>query len=194
MEPAEQVRSFIAFELPDDVKSCIKRLQDRLRSVDPSCAKWVGPEGIHLTLKFLGNVQADKLDAVVKAMQESAKGVPPFQLQLKGVGAFPNLRRVQIIWVGLAGNLEQLQALQSKLESNLVPLGFPKENRGFTPHLTLARLRETATLQQRQNLGEIIAKAEIEPNLIIKVEYLSLMRSQLSRSGAIYSCLSSVHL
>jgi 2'-5' RNA ligase len=194
MEPAEQIRSFIAIELPEEVKDCLKRLQDRLKSVDPSCAKWVGPEGIHLTLKFLGNVNTYNLDAIIKAMQESVKGISPFQLQLKGVGAFPNLRRVQIVWVGLAGDLEQLKTLQSALESSLVSLGFPKENRGFTPHLTLARLRDTATLQQRQTIGDIIAKAEIESNLLIKVESLSLMRSQLTRSGAIYSCLSSVHL
>jgi len=117
-----------------------------------------------------------------------------FQLQLKGVGAFPSLRRAQVIWVGLEGELEKLQNLQNQLESSLVPLGFPRESRGFTPHLTLARLRETATPQQRQFMGEMIAKTEIESKLVIKVDSLSLMRSQLMRTGAIYSCLHSVDL
>ncbi len=190
----EQIRLFIAIELPEEVKKGLKQVQDELKSADPSRAKWVDPGSIHLTLKFLGSVDIDKVDAIALAIQEAAKPFAPFELQISGLGCFPNMRRVQIVWVGLSGELEKLQSLQKNIESFVSPLGFPTEKRPFTPHLTLARVREYATPEQRQILGEAIIKTKIESNLIIKVASISLMRSQLTPSGAIYTKLHSVKL
>jgi RNA 2',3'-cyclic 3'-phosphodiesterase len=190
----EIVRSFIAIELPEDVKLALKNVEGVLSRNDPGIAKWVDPNAVHLTLKFLGGVPNKKLDAIISVVQDAVRGVSPFDLTIQALGAFPNLRRVRVVWVGLAGDLEVLQKLQDKIETNLVPLGFPVENRSFTPHLTLARLREDASPLQRQTLGEIIARTTFESPPPIKVDAVNLMRSELTRAGAIYTCLNAIEL
>jgi RNA 2',3'-cyclic 3'-phosphodiesterase len=190
----EEIRSFIAIELPEEVKCGLLKVQNALKSADPACAKWVDPSGIHLTLKFLGNVKADKIDNIIQSMKQAAENAAAFHLEIEGLGAFPNLKRVQIVWAGITGDLDKLNLLESNLEAALTPLGFKPENRPFTPHLTLARMREYATPIQRQALGEAIAQSKFESNMVINVAWISLMKSQLTRSGAIYSCLSSAKL
>jgi 2'-5' RNA ligase len=190
----EQIRSFIAVELPEEVKSGLRQVQETLKSTNPSCARWVDPYSIHLTLKFLGNVDANKIDVIVRSIKKAVQPVTPFRLEVKGVGFFPSLQRVQVVWIGLTGDIEKLQLLQNNIETEVSPLGFPTEKRAFTPHLTLARLRDNAGLLERQKMGEIIAKTEIETNMIIQVSSISLMRSQLTRNGAIYTRLSSIGL
>lgn len=128
----EQIRSFIAIELPEEVKTGLKQVQDRLKSADPSCAKWVDPVGIHLTLKFLGNVDVDKIDAITQAIQDASITVAPFDLKIDRLGCFPNLRRVQIVWVGLNGDVDKLQVFVNNIESHVAPLGFPTETSVYT--------------------------------------------------------------
>jgi RNA 2',3'-cyclic 3'-phosphodiesterase len=190
----DQIRSFIACELPETVKSGLVQIQADLQSVDPSCAKWVDPNSIHLTLKFLGNVDTEKIESITKGLFEAARNIPPFQLELDGLGAFPNLRRVQVVWIGLKGDLDLLQKLQSQIEDRISPLGFPPENRTFKPHLTLARVREATTPLIRQSIGERLSQIKIDSNRIIPVDSVSLMRSQLTRAGAVYSRLCSIKL
>jgi len=190
----EQIRSFIAIELPDELKAGLARLQDSLKSGRQRGVKWVNPYSIHLTLKFLGDIAADRTDAIVRAMEASVQGIPPFRLEVKDLGAFPNLRRVQVVWVGVSGEVDRLSQLQQRLESKLTPLGFTAEARHFTPHLTLARLRNQASLDERQNLGQLISNTRFETAYSIEVETINLMRSQLTREGAIYNRISSVEL
>jgi len=127
-------------------------------------------------------------------MGEAVHGVVPFRLKVEGLGAFPNLRRVQVVWVGMSGEVDKLAHLQQRLESNLAGLGFTPENRRFTPHLTLARVRDRASLDEREGLGELIAGTKFEPAYSFPVEAVSLMRSQLTREGAIYSRISAAEL
>jgi len=190
----EQVRSFIAIELPDELRQGLAQLQDRLKLGKQSWVKWVDPYSIHLTLKFLGNIDVDSIDAITKAIETAAQGIPPFHLEVKDLGVFPNLKRVQVVWVGVSGEVDKLGQLQQRIESNLVPLGFTAEARAFTPHLTLARLRSQAPLDERQRLGQLIASTRFEAAYTIEVEAINLMRSQLTREGAIYSRISSVGL
>ena len=152
--------------------------------------KWVNPESIHLTLKFLGNITADKIVEITKAIENAAQTTPPFHLEVKGLGVFPNLKRVQVIWTGLRGDTDKLSQLQQRLESNLAGLGFPAESRPFTPHLTLARVRDQASTDERQRIGQLITDTEFEAVHPIEVDAISLMKSQLTREGAIYSHLS----
>jgi 2'-5' RNA ligase len=189
----EPVRSFIAIELPDELKQQLTRLETELKKDGPPGVKWVSPESIHLTLKFLGNIAADKIEAVTGVMTESVRGIVPFRLSARGLGVFPNPKRAQVVWVGMEGDLDQLRQLQKQLEAELDRLGFPPEARAFTPHLTLARLRNYASPEERQRFGRLIADREFSAG-DIEVESLSLMRSQLTRSGAVYSRLSSVRL
>jgi 2'-5' RNA ligase len=183
----EQVRCFIAIGLTDEIKAGLKDLQAQLKSGGQTPVKWVDPYSIHLTLKFLGGVDAAKITPITAAMEEAAHGVAPFSLKVEGLGVFPNLRRVQVVWVGVGGEVDKLAHLQQRLESNLAGLGFAPENRRFTPHLTLARVRDRASLDERGGLGELIAGTKFETAYSFPVEAVSLMKSQLTREGAIYS-------
>jgi len=190
----EQVRSFIAIELPDELKLGLNQLEAQLKSGKQPGVKWVNPYSIHLTLKFLGSIAVDRISQITKSMSEAVQGISPFHLEVKDLGVFPNLRRVQVVWVGISGEVDRLGQLQQRIESNLARLGFAPESRPFTPHLTLARLRNQASLDERQRLGELIAGTRFEVAYTIKVDTINLMRSQLTREGAIYSRISAVGL
>ena len=190
----EQVRSFIAIELPDGLKQELSQLQAKLKAGKQPGVKWADPYGIHLTLKFLGNIAIDKTGEITRVIEEAAKGTVPFHLEVKPLGVFPNLRRVQVVWVGISGEVDKLGQLQQRLESGLARLGFTPESRPFMPHLTLARLRDQASLDERQRLGQLIASTSFESAHSIKVDAVNLMESQLTREGAIYSRISSVKL
>jgi 2'-5' RNA ligase len=190
----ETVRCFIAIELPDEVKAGLRDIQSRLKLGSKAPVKWVDPDGVHLTLKFLGGVDAAKIAPISAAMKEAARGVSPFSLKVEGLGAFPNLRRVQVIWVGVSGEVERLADLQQRLENNMAELGFAPEKRHFTPHLTMARVRDQASLAEREGLGQLIAGPGFEASYSFPVAEVSLMRSQLTREGALYSRLSAAAL
>jgi len=190
----EQVRCFIAIGLPDEVKTGLKDIQAQLKSGGQTSVKWVDPYSIHLTLKFLGGVDAAKIAPISAAMEEAAKEIALFSLRVEGLGAFPNLKRVQVVWVGVGGEVDKLAHLQQRLESNLAVLGFAPEKRHFSPHLTLARVRDRASLGEREGLGELIAGTEFEASRSFPVEAVNLMKSQLTREGAIYSRISAAAL
>ncbi|MFC2066804.1 RNA 2',3'-cyclic phosphodiesterase [Chloroflexota bacterium] len=190
----EQIRSFIAIELPDELKTVLAKLETQLKSGGQSPVKWIDPNSIHMTLKFLGNIGMNRVDDITRAIMEAARGMSPFHLEVKGLGVFPNLKRVQIVWVGVSGEIDRLSQLQQRIESNLSPLGFPPEPRPFTPHLTLARLRDRASPEERQSFGQLIANTRFEAVYGFNVDSISLMKSQLTREGAIYSRISSIRL
>ena len=190
----EQIRSFIAIELPDEVKQALAQLQAQLKTGKQPPVKWVDPYSVHLTLKFLGNIAVDKTSEITGAIEKAAQGVPPFQLEVKDLGVFPNFRRVRVVWVGISGEVAQLSQLQKRIESNLSPLGFASESRPFMPHLTLARVREQASPIEQQSFGQLIANTRFEGVYGFSVDSINLMRSQLTSEGAIYSQISSVKL
>lgn len=190
----EQIRSFIAAELPDELGSWLSQLQARLKADKSPGVKWVDPYGIHLTLKFLGDVAIDKTDAITRAMETASQGISPFNLTIKDLGVFPNLRRVQVVWVGISGEVTKLSQLQQNIEANLAKLGFAPESRAFKPHLTLARLRNQASPDERQKFGQFISDIKFEEAYHFEVNVISLMKSQLTREGAIYSRINSVKL
>lgn len=190
----EEVRSFIAIELPDELKQELTQLEDRLKLSNQPWVRWVNPYSIHLTLKFLGNVAADRIDQIARSMEEASRGITPFHLEVRELGVFPNLKRVQVAWVGVKGEVDTVQQLQQRIESGLVPLGFASESRKFTPHLTLARVSNRASPNERQRFGELIASSSFEAVHSIEVNAISLMKSQLTREGAIHTRIRSVAL
>jgi len=190
----EKIRSFIAIELPEEVKKALSDLQNKFKKSGSLPVKWVDPGNIHLTLKFLGDVDADSIEGILKAMEEAVKGAVPFNIEVKGLGVFPNMNRIQIVWVGLHGELEKLVNLQKNIETNLKPLGFTPENRPFTPHLTLARMRDFARPEERQKLGRLVSESNFEEKHVINVTSVNLMKSVLTREGPIYSRLGAVTL
>lgn len=192
------IRTFIAIELPTQVQEALAITQNRLREAiakpgGEAPVRWVAPQSIHLTLKFLGDVPAERIPAVTQAVTQAAKGHKPVSLILAAAGCFPDLRRPRVIWVGLQGDLDALDRLQRAIEGALMHLGFPKEERAFTPHLTLGRLRDTATPQERQALGEATRGLAV-PQVAFTTEEIAVMRSDLQPTGAIYTRLASIPL
>ena len=186
----EEIRSFIAIELPEEAKEGLAGLRNKLEKDEHKFIKWVEPGSIHLTLKFLGNILSRQVTEVVVAMEGAAQGSPPFHLEISGMGAFPNLKQPRVFWVGISGELDKLSKLQQNIDSALVPLGFTKEDRPFVPHLTLARIRQGASPGERRTFGELVGASSFEDKYCVAVDAINLMRSQLTPAGAIYSRLS----
>lgn len=190
----EQIRAFIAIELPETLRKQLYHLQNMLKKETGISAKWVDPYGVHLTLKFLGYVPSSQIEEIKKSMEQAASGIAPFRLEIKNLGVFPNLAKVQVIWVGLGGDTDKLSQLQKRLEENMSRLGFAPEGRAFTPHLTLARVRERTSAEEQQRLGKLIASGTLDEPSRFEVSVVNLMRSQLTPQGAIYSQLYSAGL
>jgi 2'-5' RNA ligase len=190
----EQIRSFIAIELPEEAKKGLARLRKELERDEHRFVKWVDPGGIHLTLKFLGNIPAKRVTEITEAMKEAMQGTSPFHLEISGLGAFPSLRQPRVLWVGVGGEIDKLSRLQQNTDSALAALGFAKEERPFVPHLTLARIREGPSAPERRSFSELVGSTTFEDKYPVEVEAIRLMRSQLTRGGAIYTCLSVVGL
>ena len=185
----EQIRAFIAVELPPAVREAVEGVVRELRSGIGDGVRWVRPEGVHLTLKFLGDIDAGSVPAVSRAMAQCAASAAPFDLFLEGVGVFPNARRPRVIWIGLGGALEPLLALQHSIDRELEGLGFARERRPFTPHLTLGRVRDGISAQQSRGVSEAIAEVAIERRVEVPVREVLLIQSDLRPSGAVYTRL-----
>ncbi|MFC1899711.1 RNA 2',3'-cyclic phosphodiesterase [Chloroflexota bacterium] len=190
----EIIRSFIAIELPDSLKQNLNTLKTHLKKLTPPGTKWVNSKSIHLTLKFLGHINAERTGEITKVITDTTSNILLFNLKIGGVGAFPDWNRVQVIWVGISGDIDKLLMLQQKIEDGLSPLGFTPETRKFTPHLTLARLNREITADKRQNFGQLVSKTELTLSDEIKVSGISLMKSELTRAGAIHHCISFIKL
>jgi 2'-5' RNA ligase len=194
LQNREQIRSFVAIELPEEAKRGLARLRRELERDEHRFVKWVEPRAIHLTLKFLGNIPSKRVAEVTEAIGRAARGIFPFHLEISGTGAFPNLKQVRVFWVGIGGELDKLSVLHQNIDSVLAAVGFTREERPFVPHLTLARVREGASLPERRSFGELVGSTIFEDKYSIEVEAVRLMRSQLTPSGANYTCLSIVDL
>lgn len=188
--PNNALRLFVALELPETVLTALADVQTRLRD---NCAertvKWVRPEGIHLTLKFLGEVPARRADDIIRGVEAAVDGHGPLALEATGLGCFPNTRRPRVVWVGLAGDVAALGALQRAVEQALGPLGFPPEKRGFNPHLTLGRVRRDARSADTRALGDLVTRTQLGTVATWQATTLSLIRSELHRDGARYTSL-----
>ncbi len=188
----ETVRSFIAIELGPEVKESLKSMQTWLKGKVGLPVKWVDPNGIHLTLKFLGDVEMKKLDQVKDAMAAAVDGVGPFWIELDKPGVFPSEARPRGIWVGVGGEMEPLRKLQGEIDRVLKPLGFVPEKRDFTPHLTLGRVREGVGYggeDLRMMFGSMAVEKARQ-----QVEGISLMKSDLRPSGAVYTRMAEARL
>jgi 2'-5' RNA ligase len=178
------MRIFIAIELPSEVKAALTALQNDLRQARADVA-WTKPDNFHLTLKFLGEVDAQQLSDITNACLDAAASASPFALQIKDTGVFPNVRQPKVLWAGLAGELDKLQVLHRTLDAKLYALGFAKEVRDFNPHLTLGRVKG------RANEAAVTAKllmAEL-PAQSFSVDEFIVMQSQLHPAGSIYTPL-----
>jgi len=190
----EQIRSFVAIELSQNVKTGLAKLLSELGKTRHPFVKWVNPESIHLTLKFLGNIPFKQVAEINRLMEEAVQGTLPFHLEVSELGAFPNLKRPRVLWISIKGEIDTLLSLQQSIDSALAPLGFAEEKRPFTPHLTLARLRERTSPAERKIFAELVMSTNFESSYPLEVKTISLMRSQLLPEGAIYTRLFALKL
>jgi 2'-5' RNA ligase len=190
----ELIRSFIAIELPEEARKGLAMLRRELERDEHRFVKWVDAQGIHLTLKFLGNIPAKRVTEITEAIKKASQEISPFHLEISGLGTFPGLKQARVFWVGIGGELDKLSRLQHNIDSALAALGFAREERPFVPHLTLARIREGASPAERRDFGELVGSTSFEDRYPVEVEAVRLMRSQLTPAGAIYTCLSEVGL
>jgi len=193
----ELIRAFIAIELDDATRRALGSLQSKLKSeLGTNAVRWVAPQNIHLTLKFLGDVDAmrDSVPTLERAVADACIGIAPFVLRLSGVGAFPNVTRPNNIWVGAHGDVEIATTLAKKIEDSYLVLGFPRESREFDPHLTLGRVKREAGTRERTEIAQMIATAPTRELGQYRVDHVSLMKSELKPGGSVYSRLFTVKL
>lgn len=190
----EQVRAFVAIELPPQVRDVLAGLVQELSRARLRGVRLVRPEGVHLTLKFLGDVQVAQVEAIACALARVARAHEPFLLELAGAGVFPERSAPRVLWVGIEGDMEPLRALQRDVEAALETLGFAREERGFKPHLTIGRIKEGASPADRREAERALASAWTSPGVRMEVGSVSLMKSILRPDGAIYERLASVSL
>ena len=176
-------RLFFALELSDEVRDGLEQLRVRLQHHLPD-ARWVRPELMHVTVKFLGNTPNDQVGDVIEAGLAAVEGAGVCRLEAAGLGAFPGARRPRVVWVGLRGDLSPLARVVQHLETALEGLGFPKERREFSPHITLARARRGKRLP---SVADLIAKQGDSTIGLIAVSKLVLFESELTRTGPIYT-------
>jgi len=193
--PSGTVRAFIAIELERDVLQALDQVQSDLRRrVQGNPVRWTASSSVHLTLKFLGNVPVAQAPAIVAGLERAGGDVPAFPLSFAHLGCFPNLQRPRVVWVGLESASGVLLTLQQAVEDEIAPLGYPAEERGFTPHLTLGRAQRTASTEELRAVGRVIAERHATEVASMRVDAVSLMRSELRPAGSVYTCLARVPL
>ncbi|MGC9333020.1 MAG: RNA 2',3'-cyclic phosphodiesterase [Anaerolineae bacterium] len=189
------LRTFIAIELDGGLKEDLARLQDHLQAeMPPRSVRWVRPEGIHLTLKFLGDTTPGQVEQVKEALARVAAGAGPITFGLGGVGCFPHTRRPRVVWVGLHEPTGDLAHLRDAVEAHVAPLGFPTEKRPFSPHLTLGRVQRHASNAEVRQVGEAVAASAIGDIGEMTATGLSYIRSKLTPGGAVYTTLARLEL
>ena len=180
----KQIRSFIAIPVPDEG---IQALQAVVQDFDAEIGRhmrWVRPEGIHLTLKFMGNIPAGMVDRVLADLPTVTAKFSPFKVGISGFGAFPNLRQPRVLWAGLDGDLAILASMQLAVDDAVGNLGLPKEQRDFSPHLTLGRVRREVTDGQLRKIGEVVSAANLADSPSWTASAVNLMRTELDPAGS----------
>lgn len=184
------MRLFVAVNLPEALRQELWAAGEAVRRGAPP-VRWVRPEGIHVTLKFLGDVPEERVEELRVALGRAAAGLRPFDLIVEGAGVFPGPARPRVFWAGIVPE-PQLELLQHAVEREIVPLGFPTEGRPFRPHLTLGRAEKGGDAGGLRRAAERMAGMAFGG--AARVETVDLMRSTLARGGASYAAVHRVPL
>jgi 2'-5' RNA ligase len=184
------IRSFLAIELPETIRTKIGEVQKELKS-SRADVRWVNPTNIHLTLKFFGNIDELRIDRIAKSLESLIQTTSPFSLSIRGMGSFPHSKNPRVIWMGLQEGKEILAALQRAVDGELKKIGFEPEGRDFHPHLTLGRAKSS---RGRDELIGRMQKYQEEEFGKFEVEGVILFKSDLKPSGPIYTRLREIKL
>ncbi len=183
------MRTFIAVPLPPECKSMLSQVQENLRAFNAE-VRWAALDSIHLTLKFLGEMDPALLPELARRLRAASAASRPFHVSVGGLGGFPNLRNPRVLWCGVSGDPESLPGLQQQVEDACRPLGFAPEERAFHPHLTLGRV------QGKRNLQPLLDYIKIapQPESAFTAAAFNVYRSELRPRGAVYSVLETITL
>lgn len=182
------IRSFLAFEQPEEIKGIIEEISGALSKSNLD-VRWVKTGNIHLTIVFLGSVPAEDLDAMEPLLSNSCSEFAPFSISLKGLGCFPNPRSPRVIWVGLQGDIERMGGFRDSLQARLAPFGIKEEKRPFRAHLTLGRFNRFRKTDRE--LDHYLEKYSDVSSPVCSLGELVLFKSDLRRGGSIYTKLRS---
>jgi RNA 2',3'-cyclic 3'-phosphodiesterase len=180
------IRSFLAFELPPEIKEQVRRVSEELKKSRLDI-RWVKPENIHLTIVFLGDLQEQDISPIEREVEKVCSGAHPFDFRLKGFGVFPDRRRPRIFWVGLDGDIERVSTFKDALCERLAPFNIKEENRQFKPHLTLGRFKNPGRADAK--LEEILKGHEDFSSPAFQSKELILFKSDLKPQGPVYTKL-----
>lgn len=186
----QTIRAFIAFPLPELITTRICDIQERLKSYGLP-VRWVKPENVHLTLKFLGEVSLSTITGIAEVIEDTVRDFSPLILFTKGLGVFPGIKKPRILWIGISGDIKPLSEIQANLETNMEIKGFAKENRPFKSHLTLGRVKGDI---HPENLIDILRSFSDFSSEPFEAKELVLYKSELKPSGALYTKLQTVYL
>jgi RNA 2',3'-cyclic 3'-phosphodiesterase len=186
----QTIRAFVAFPLPEWITTRIFDIQERLKSFRLP-VRWVRPESVHLTLKFLGEIPLVTIDGIGESMEAAVRECSPLTLFTKGLGVFPGIKNPRVLWIGISGDVKPLAEIQANLENNLEKNGFSRENRPFKSHLTLGRFKGSI---HPENLFDILRSFSDFTSEPFEAKELVLFKSELKPSGALYTKLQTVYL
>jgi 2'-5' RNA ligase len=178
----DSIRTFVCVEVPRTIKDRVEALQRSLKR-DDAQVSWVKPANIHLTIKFLGDVPAHRVEAVRRCVERAAASLTEFEIQVAGAGCFPSPRSPRVLWVGLGPLPESLGRLHANVEDELAREGFPRERKPFSPHLTIGRVRGP---RYAAAVAEGLIAAGFEPESF-RAREIVVMRSDMSPSGSVYT-------
>ncbi len=182
----KNIRAFLAIEPPEDILQAMSHLQEKLKREVSGRISWTRPEGRHLTLKFFGDVSMEDVEKISAAVQNRVASGLSLNLKIEKLGVFPDTRKPRVLWCDTAGDVAQLSVLQKQLDSDFEALGFPKEDRFFRAHLTLARIKDPRGVS---GIGEALAKHGAFAAGEFVCRELVLFQSRLTPQGAIYTKL-----
>ena len=184
-----QIRTFIAIDLPLSLQESLDKQTARLRqTLGDNVIRWVSPHNMHLTLKFLGKVPAAHLDFLKQMLTQATDSTPQFDLQIGGIGSFPSSKRPRVLWVGIHAPTS-LASLQRMIEEGANRLGFEKEERAFSPHLTVGRIRQGIDVKEIQKISNAISTIQLGKIGTARVDSVHLYKSALNSEGSIYTKL-----
>lgn len=187
------LRAFIALEIADELQQIIHKETARLRNTIGRLVRWVPPGNMHLTLKFLGNISPASVDILTQMISTEAEACRPFDIHVGGLGCFPGPKRPRVIFIGLQAPAE-LAALQNGIESTTARLGYVAEVRGFSPHLTLGRVRQNISASDQQKIRGGLEETRIDSLGTARVDSVHLYNSDLKPTGSVYTRLFSAPL
>jgi 2'-5' RNA ligase len=182
-------RTFIALEIDESLQRYLSGISHQMAQELPDL-HWVDPAGIHLTLAFLGELTDKQIAEAISAARVAGQQVPPFKFRLSGPGIFGSPRQPRVIWIGIEEPSGTLVQLHHVLNRELAQRGFEVDQRSFSPHLTLSRVKTALRPDEQQRLQRLLAnKQAVASSPLQRVRQLSVMKSELSRTGAKYTCL-----